>query len=89
MYQQPAVPTTSGVSVTAMILGICTLVIPFAGFVTGPLAVILGAYGQSEVKKSRGALKGGGMATAGLVTGIIGCVGYLGFFILMGAGASA
>lgn len=76
-------PRTSGVSVTAMILGIVTLVIPFAGFVTGPLAIILGAYGQGEVRKSRGALTGGGMATAGLVTGIIGCVGYLGFLLLM------
>lgn len=55
---------------------------------TGIPAVIFGHLGLSAVGKSRGALKGGGMAIAGLVTGylaiIIGVILILAMFPLYG-----
>ncbi len=65
---------TSGMSVTAMVLGIIGLVFvwaPFIGLVCSILGIIFGAIGISQTRKNPN-LSGRGMAVAGLVTGIIG-----------------
>lgn len=53
----------SGLAITAMILGICSLVIPYADFVCAILAIIFGAIKKNEP-----------MGKAGLIMGIIGIV---------------
>ena len=67
---------TSGMSVTAMILGIVGLVFiwaPFVGFICSLLGIIFGGVGMSQTRKNPN-LSGRGMAIAGLVCGIIGVV---------------
>lgn len=68
--------STSGMSITAMILGIVGLVFvwaPFIGFICALLGIIFGGIGMSQTKKNPN-LSGRGMAVAGLVCGIIGIV---------------
>ncbi|HET9600718.1 MAG TPA: DUF4190 domain-containing protein [Acidimicrobiales bacterium] len=63
----PAGRSTSGLSIASMVLGICSIVLWWffgLGIVLGILAVVFG------VKERRRAPNG--LATAGLVTGIIG-----------------
>ena len=61
---------TAGVAVASLILGILGLMCvgPFGAIP----AVICGHIGLSKIKKSEGALQGGGLAIGGLVTGYIG-----------------
>ncbi len=73
-------PNTSGKAVASMVTGIISLVVPFVGIVTGPLAVVLAARARSEIQRT--GERGDGLAITGLVTGIIGCVGY-GIFLLI------
>lgn len=64
-------PQTSGTAIASLILG-CL------GFLTcgltGIPAVICGHIARSQIGKSAGRLTGGGMATAGLITGYLTCV---------------
>ncbi|TJZ55554.1 DUF4190 domain-containing protein [Streptomyces piniterrae] len=82
-YQQQ--PSTSGKAVASMVTGIVSIVVPFVGIVTGPLAIILGAKARGEIQRTR--QQGNGLAIAGLVTGIIGCVGYAIFLLIIIIGA--
>ena len=69
---QPA-QTTSVQAIVALVLGIIS--VPACGcFVFSIAAIVLGVLGRNDVKKSNGAKKGGGMATAGLVLGAISLV---------------
>jgi Domain of unknown function (DUF4190) len=62
--------STSVLSIVALVLGIIS--VPGCGcFVFSIAAIITGFLGRNEVAKSGGAKKGGGMATAGLIIGII------------------
>ena len=54
----------------ALILGLCSFV-PLCGLPLGVLAIALGATAKDRIKKSGGQLGGNGMATAGIVLGII------------------
>lgn len=83
MYpQQPyAPPRTNGKSVASMVLGIISLVIPFVGIITGPLAVILAVIGKKEIQRT--GESGNGLGIAGLVMGIIGCAGYALFVVFL------
>ncbi|MBK5093594.1 MAG: DUF4190 domain-containing protein, partial [Actinobacteria bacterium] len=70
---QPPVPrakqATSGWAIASLILGICGFTcIPLIGSV---LAIVFGFLAKSEIKKSSGRVKGSGLATAGIVLGII------------------
>jgi hypothetical protein len=56
----------TGYGVTSLVLGISSILLPFLGIVTGVLAIIF-ANKQKKIKSN-------GMATAGMVTGIIGLV---------------
>jgi len=65
---------TSGLSITAMILGILSLVLvwaPFVGIILGILGIIFGGIGMGQTRRDPN-LGGRGMAIAGLVCGIIG-----------------
>ncbi len=63
-------PQQSGLALASMILGICGIVLCL-GPLAGIPAVICGHFAQSKIKQSGGAIGGGGMATAGLITGYI------------------
>ena len=59
-----------GMGVAALVLGICGLVVPFVGLICGVLAII---FGWVALRGSRrlGRREGSGLATAGLILGII------------------
>jgi Domain of unknown function (DUF4190) len=66
----PAV--TAGKATGALVCGIIGL---FAcGVILGPVAIYLGTTAKREIEGSGGRLKGTGMATAGIVLGIIAVV---------------
>jgi Domain of unknown function (DUF4190) len=65
----PAVQTTNTMAVASLILG----VLWFAGL-GSILAIVFGARAKSEIAASRGAQGGEGLATAGIVLGILGLV---------------
>lgn len=72
---KPVVNNNYGLA--SMILGICSIVVPFFGIVCGILAVVF-ATKQNKIEKT-------GMATAGLITGIIGIVLGFSIFLLWGS----
>jgi hypothetical protein len=65
---QPLRPTSSKATVS-LILGIVGLV--FCGLFLGIPAIIVGRQAKAEIKASQGQLDGGGLATAGIVTGAL------------------
>ena len=70
---EPGLPaSTSGKAITSLVLGIFSLVF-CCNLITGIPAIIFGALGLGDIERSRDALKGRGMATAGIVMGGIGC----------------
>lgn len=79
-YSQPAMLPTSGKAIASMVIGICSIVIYFLGFILGPLAIGLWASARNDFKQIPPAYKGQGLATAGLVTGIIGTL--IGLFMV-------
>ena len=64
-YAQSPADGPKGFAITAMVLGICSLVIPYAGIVLGILAVVFASVSRNKNEAGRG------MAVAGLVTGIV------------------
>jgi hypothetical protein len=70
-YGQPQ--QTSPLAITSLVLGIvgipcCTV------FVLGIAAVVTGVLARKQIAESQGRIKGGGMALAGLVLGVISIV---------------
>jgi hypothetical protein len=72
-YQAPVVVVqkTEGIFVAAMILGITSILMWYAGFILGTLAIIFYYKGKARLKADP-TLGGSGMGMAGLVTGIVG-----------------
>ena len=64
-----AEPTTSGMAIAALVLGVLSFCLTF---VTGIPAIILGIISLTKINKSRGESTGQGLAIGGLVTGGIG-----------------
>ena len=71
-YPMQQQPRTSGAAVTSLVLGIASI------FICGPLlgipAAIVATTAKRDIRESGGAVGGDGLATGGLVTGIIGSV---------------
>jgi prepilin-type processing-associated H-X9-DG protein len=65
---------TSGKAIASLVLGLLSLL---CTFFTGIPAIILGALGLSDIDRSRGGLRGKGMAISGMILGGIGSVGVL------------
>lgn len=68
----PMAPPTSGKATTALVLGICGLVI--CPFVLSVPAIIVGQSAKKEIDASQGRLGGRSQAQAGFILGIIGTV---------------
>jgi hypothetical protein len=78
----PAV--TAGKATGALVCGIVGLFC--FGVILGPVAIYLGSTAKREIQQSNGRLKGSGMATAGMVLGIIAVVVFvLSIIILIAA----
>lgn len=70
-YGQPPGETHTPATIS-LILGVLSLVC--LGFLSGIPAMILGRKASKEIAASQGRLGGGGLATAGFVTGLIGTI---------------
>jgi hypothetical protein len=81
-YGYPAPPKNNTKALWAMITGIASIVLCYVGVLIGPVAIFLAMQGKKEIKQSNGAQTGEGMATAGLITGIVGTVVWLGLDVL-------
>jgi hypothetical protein len=69
MNQIQAPPRTSPLAVWSLVLGILSLLC--FSFITGIPAIICGHMGRSKIRDSQGALKGEGLALAGLILAYI------------------
>lgn len=77
----PVAAKTSGLAIASLITGLTCL---------SPLAIVFGHMALSKIKKSAGALGGGGMALAGLILGYVTLVLNLAFVIpVLVVGANA
>lgn len=70
---------TSGKAIAAMVVGICSIVVGCMSYgvvsiACGPVAIVLAVKARRDIETGRFSPSSRGMATAGLVTGIIGCV---------------
>lgn len=74
VYAPP--PPTSGNAIASLVTGILGLT--FCPGVASIVAVITGSMARKEIAESEGRIGGGGLATAGLITGWIG----IGFTVL-------
>src|SRR5258708_4203134 len=74
-YGTTAVSRTSNAAVAALVLWILTFLC--LGPLTGIAGVICGIVGIVGISRSQGALKGSGLAIAGLVTSAVGMVAWL------------
>ena len=63
----PPMPKTSGMAIASLVCGIV-----WVYGVTSVLAIVFGAIARKNIRESNGWVTGGGMATAGLVLGIVG-----------------
>ncbi len=66
-------PETSGAAIVALVLGILSIIACF-GPITGIPAMIVGRRATRDVEMAQGRLEGGGLATAGFWTGLVGTV---------------
>ena len=67
----PDQPKNCGLAVWSLVLGILALVLVCIGPLFGIPAVICGHMAHSRIKRSAGALSGGGLALGGLITGYL------------------
>jgi Domain of unknown function (DUF4190) len=77
----PAYPAARPTDSRAIAALVCGLIAPFGalfyglpGVVLGTVALVLGLGARRRIKRSGGALAGGGMALAGWIVGLIGIV---------------
>ena len=63
-------PKTSGKAIAALVCGLVGILC--FGIILGVVALVLGLSAKKEIESSGGQLTGGGMATAGIVLGVIG-----------------
>jgi hypothetical protein len=71
-----------GFAITSMVLGILALPTFCFGIVFGIIAIIFAAVANNGMKNSRN-FEGKGMATAGMVMGILGTVGWTLIYVII------
>lgn len=84
--QMQSAPKTNGKAITALVLGILSLVAPYFGIILGIIAIIMGKQAMSEVRKT--GETGHGMALTGLICGIVSVAIYGLMFIFLIIGIS-
>src|SRR5262245_56818335 len=84
----PPNPPSDGKAVLSLVLGILSF---FICGLTGIPAIVLGFSAKSDIRASGGMVGGGGLATAGIVTGFAGTamtmisIGFVVFGVMVGA----
>ncbi|MDD5347791.1 MAG: DUF4190 domain-containing protein [Candidatus Omnitrophica bacterium] len=73
---------TLGMAVASLVLG-CFFIIPLIGWLSSVAAIILGIVALVKINASKQALKGSGMAIAGIVLGAVGM--FVGTIIMLAA----
>ncbi len=68
VYGYPAVPQNNGLAIASMV---CSFFFWVYG-IPAVLAIIFGFIARSQIKRSNGAERGGGMALAGIIIGFVG-----------------
>lgn len=65
---------TNGYAIASLVLGILSIVpgVYVGGLIMGTLAIVFSKMATTRIKAAVGSLNGQGLATAGLVTGIVG-----------------
>ncbi len=58
---------TNGLSIASLVCGICG----FLCFIPGVLGIVFGFISKRQIREAGGVQQGNGMATAGIVTGIV------------------
>jgi len=64
---------TVGLAIASLVLGLFILV-PLLGMLCGLIAIVFGIIALVQISKNKGALKGKGLAIAGIVLGVIGII---------------
>jgi hypothetical protein len=79
----PAGPVTSGAAIAALVMGIVSI-IGCLGPITGIPAIVVGRRATRDIDAAPQSLDGRGIATAGVVTGVIGTAiwGVVAFLVL-------
>ena len=74
-YAGPGVagPVTSGATIAAFVMGLLS-VIACLGPITGIPAIVVGRRARREIDSSQGSLEGRGLATTGIVVGVVGTI---------------
>lgn len=86
-YGGYAQPKNSGKAITALVLGIISIVpCCSVGVIPGVIAIVLGNSSKGEIAASNGALTGGGMAKAGVICGTVGTVLFVLYWLLVVVG---
>jgi hypothetical protein len=83
---KPRFTRKSDTARNALICGIISIFC--CGIILGPIAIVLALNAKKEIAGSRGAVTGEGMATAGMITGIIGTIGAILIIVLRIVAAS-
>lgn len=73
--------------IVSLVLGIISIMCCFVGFLTGPAALITGYLGKKNADKNPNEYGGSGMAIAGMITGGIGALISIGYFLIIIIGA--
>jgi hypothetical protein len=83
-YGGYARPKASGKAITSLVLGIVSIVPCCAvGVIFGVISIILGNAANREIAASNGTQSGAGLARAGVITGVIGVVVCVLYWILV------
>ncbi|CAM8630101.1 Domain of unknown function DUF4190 [Acidimicrobiia bacterium] len=68
-------PKTDGLAIASLVVGIISLSCAgYLGIVLGPMALIFASKARTRIERSGGWTKGTGLATAGIVLGVIGTI---------------
>jgi cytochrome c biogenesis protein CcdA len=70
-YGAGAQAVNDGKAIGALVCGILAFFVPCAGLVLAIVAIVLGVQSRNTIAAANGRLKGRGMATAGLILGIV------------------
>jgi hypothetical protein len=77
-------PKTDGLAIASLVVGIISLTCAgYLGIVLGPMALIFATKARTRIERSGGWIKGSGIATAGIVLGVIGTLASIAYLIFV------
>lgn len=79
----PAQSQNQTLPIISLVLGIISVACCWLGFLTGPAALITGYMGRNNADNNPAVYSGSGLALAGMITGGIGTLISVGYFVLI------